>query len=231
MKSFFTHLILILLLIVVQYYVFLGCGVSEENSNIKFKYADGDEALVIKKGLSKIEGYFGEEIFTLKAGSANKGKRIYKEVVNDDEKSEFCMVKNKEYDTIKVMDPSGNNLFYKIKYSDDKVKISDNDEGNNAFVINIKEEKAKLKDPSGNEIASAKVNEKGKLKVKASDDTELFTAKGIGVSAAPMVLPIDSIPPKYRAVIINELFRKNNPRVDVVEDEEDKKEDQTKEDK
>lgn len=107
---------------------------------------------------------------------------------------------------VKLKDDAGK-LLWKIKISDDKIKISDNEENQNPFEIKRKEDGFKV---VRGETDIGKVNrypEDGRIKVKGADGGERFGGKAgrDGGGAAFAVLLLDDIPEPQRLIIAAEL--------------------------
>lgn len=106
-------------------------------------------------------------------------------------------------DKVKLKDDAGK-LLWKIKLSDDKIKISDNEENANAYAIKPKDDGFKVKRDE-TDIGKVKLYpDEKRIKVKAADDSEKFAGKGDG-SAAWAVLLLDDVPEPQRMVIAAEI--------------------------
>jgi hypothetical protein len=182
----------------------------DSGDKLKFKTANDQEALVIKKYADheKIEIDYSGEKATLKARANENGRLKYKEALDDQEKQLIAEVKYKD-DSIKLVDEK-EQLLFKIKFKDEKIKIADNEEMNTPFELKSKgPEKTEIRDKSGNEIGNVKFYpETGKLKVKDAANNEKLILKNYHNSAAPGVILFEEIPVKIRCIIINELIKK-----------------------
>ena len=106
-------------------------------------------------------------------------------------------------DKVKLKDEAGK-LLWKIKISDDKIKISDNEENENPFELKRKDDGYKVV-RGDREIGKVKrYPEDGRIKVKGADESEKFGGKGEG-GAAWAVLLLDEVPEPQRMVIAAEL--------------------------
>ncbi len=183
-----------------------------EVQKIKFKTADDKtEALVIKdhSDHETIEVNIDGQAFIMKARMNKPGVRKYKELSGTEEKTLIAEVKIKD-NGFKLVDEN-DKLLWKVKISDEKVKISDNEENKNPYVLKKSEGKVKVKDKSEKEIARVKFYpENGKLKLKDKSGNELYISKDYNkLSGAIGVLAIKEIPAKLRAVIASELVKQN----------------------
>lgn len=183
-----------------------------EVPKIKFKTADDKtEALVIKdhSDHETIEVNIDGQAFIMKARMNKPGVRKYKELSGTEEKTLIAEVKIKD-NGFKLVDEN-DKLLWKVKISDEKVKISDNEENKNPYVLKKSEGKVKVKDKSEKEIARVKFYpENGKLKLKDKSGNELYISKDYNkLSGAIGVLAIKEIPAKLRAVIASELVKQN----------------------
>jgi len=98
-------------------------------------------------------------------------------------------------------------LLWKVKITDDKIKISNNEENKNPYVISIKKRfKIKVK---RNNVELGKVSykeKKGKLKVKTISGETLYSCKVRKFSAMPGVLLMRDIPSAEQYIIMAELL-------------------------
>jgi hypothetical protein len=97
-------------------------------------------------------------------------------------------------------------LLWKIKRSEDKVKISDNEENRNPFELKIKEEKVKVYAPPEQLLGEVKFySDMQRVEVKDAAGRELFRASGSRAEPFYGVPLLEKIPARERAVIIAEL--------------------------
>lgn len=122
--------------------------------------------------------------------------------------SAFAEVKAKGDDDFKLRTPDAV-LLWKVKLTDDKIKVSDNEENRNPFVLKLGyEDKAKILAQDESEIGAVKFYG-DKTKVKSSADAELFFIDTQRRSAAWGVLAMDDIPEAHRAIIAAEIMARH----------------------
>ncbi len=115
---------------------------------------------------------------------------------------EIVEVKYKD-DGFKVRTADGK-LLWKVKITDDKIKISDNEESKNPWEIKISESgKAKVK-KEDKDIGKVKLNQ-SKKEIEASE----FVIKADKLSLAYGVLLINEIPERDKFIIMTELIAKD----------------------
>ena len=179
-------------------------------TRVKFKAADGSDALVIKRyqDHDKLEINFSGTSAVIKARSGAENRWKYKEAADGaDEKIQVVEVKLQE-DSFKLVD-ADEKLLWKVRIKDGKIKVSDNEDGNNSWEIKNKSaDKSEIRNQAGEEIGNVKYyDDNGKLKVKDSSNNEILVSKDLKLSAAPGVILFNHIPLKHRVVIISELLR------------------------
>lgn len=183
-----------------------------ENSynKLKFKTANGKEAIVIKKYADheKIEIDYSGKKAVLHAHTDKNGCVKYKEVLDNQEKQLIAKVKYKD-NSIKLVDTK-EQLLFKIKFKDKKIKIANNEEMNTPFELKSKgTQKTEIRDKNGKPIGKVKFYpDTGKLKVKDAANNEKLSIKNYHNSVAPGVILFEEIPVKIRCIIINELIKK-----------------------
>lgn len=142
------------------------------------------------------------------------GKVVRSETKGDKRKytleggSQIAEVKVKDADGFKVRTNDGK-LLWKVKISDDKIKISDNEENQNAFELKKKDDGAKIE---RNETKLGEVKfykDRQKVKVKDEGDTELFDSNTDKYSTVFGVLALNEIPEDLRFIIFAELLARN----------------------
>lgn len=106
----------------------------------------------------------------------------------------------------KVRNPAGE-LLWKIKVTDQKIKVSDNEENLNPYEISRKEsDRSKVK-KDGAELGQVKYYaDTGKLKLKDASGQEVLSGKLNGHLAAFGVLLLERIPEQERLIIAAELW-------------------------
>lgn len=188
-----------------------SASVKEEAiEKLKFKTPEDTEALYIKRysDHEKLEINFEGVTAELKARSNDKGRLKYKESSQGQDKAVVAEVKYKE-ESIKLVDEK-EQLLFKIKFSEDKIKIANNEDMTSPFELKTKSpEKIEIRDSSGNEIGNVKFYaDTGKLKVKDNQEKEILVIKNFKLSAAPGVILFKDIPAKLRCIILNEILKK-----------------------
>ncbi|MDD3000760.1 MAG: hypothetical protein PHF29_03295 [Candidatus Riflebacteria bacterium] len=184
---------------------------AEKGSQIvAFKGADGKRVLTFKQYADhdKIELTDAGKERVIKGRSNKSGSYKYKEAAADgSEKMLIAEVKRKS-DSFKLFDES-DNLLWKVKIKEDKIKISDNEENQNAFeIVKSSAERCKVRDRAAKSIGDVKFYpDNGKLKVKTAENEEVIITKDSKNVAAPGVVLFSEIPLELRAIIINELLR------------------------
>lgn len=104
----------------------------------------------------------------------------------------------------KLKTPDGK-LLWKVKITDDKIKVSDNEENANPWSLKVKGDKVKVVDGAEKELAEVRF-QADKTKVKGADGTELWeSASPRRRTAAFGVLVLDKIPEEHRAVLMAEI--------------------------
>lgn len=170
------------------------------NTKVKVKTPDDKTVIEVKiDGDPKIE-YAGKVVRSETKGN----KRKY----TLEDGSQIAEVKVKDADGFKVRTNDGK-LLWKVKVSDDKIKISDNEENQNAFELKKKDDGAKIE---RNETKLGEVKfykDRQKVKVKDEDDTELFDSNTDKYSVAFGVLALNEIPEDLRFIIFAELLARN----------------------
>lgn len=97
-------------------------------------------------------------------------------------------------------------LLWKIKKSEDKIKISDNEENRNPYELKIKEDKVKVYAPVDRLLGEVKFyGDKRRVEVKDAADREVYRAAGLRVEPFYGVALFDRIPARERAIIMAEL--------------------------
>ena len=109
-------------------------------------------------------------------------------------------------DGFKVRTPAGA-LLWKVKISDDKIKISNNEENANPFVLSVKGDDRVKVLQNETEIGEVKFyRDRQKVKVKDAGEQELFESNTDHYSAMYGVLLMQQIPDPERYVIMAELL-------------------------
>jgi len=170
----------------------------------------------------KIKNPAGEIIVVLKPKdggmkiefSAEGGNKILRGKTKDSGKKKYelegggLIAKVKPKDSgFKVKNPEGK-LRWKVKISDEKIKISDNEENKNPYVLKIKSEKIKV---SRGDTFLGEVKfypDAGKIKVKDLSNIDLYKVKTSKLSAMYGVLLMDDIPNMEKYILMAELMER-----------------------
>ena len=109
-------------------------------------------------------------------------------------------------DGFKVRTPDGN-LLWKVKITADKIKISNNEENTNPFVLAIKENDRIKVLQNETELGEVKFyRDRQKVKVKDTDEKELYESNTDRYSAMYGVMMMQQIPDAERYIIMAELL-------------------------
>lgn len=237
-----SHLAIFFILLIINFGICWFFITNSEFSNsarempekIKFKSAQKEEALVIKtnqaSGTTKLEICMNKNDgklvnVELKAKvDPNNPKKLKYKVKEEDDKTTLVSVKYSDSDDdFKILDPKNDNLLYKIKFKDGKMKIGFDEECTVAYELKNTTEskkkktvkKIKVYNREGLYVASvSKSSDSGKYKVKkilqnqeAKED--LYSTKDIKfLSYAVGVMGLEDIHPVLRAVIATEVLKK-----------------------
>lgn len=139
---------------------------------------------------------------TLTGESKDSGKRKY----YDASGTQVAEVKSSDTG-FKVRTPAGA-LLWKVRISDDKIKVSDNEENLRAWALKTGyPDKAKILDPSEAEIGEVRFAiEPSPARVRTASGSDAWTLEGGSGSGAWGVLMMESVPATHRAIIITELL-------------------------
>src|SRR6266849_3436943 len=97
-------------------------------------------------------------------------------------------------------------LLWKIKKSEDKVKISDNEENRNPYELKFKEDKIKVYAPVDRLLGEVKYyGDNQRVEVKDAEGHEVYRARAVKVEPSFGVALLDRIPARERAIIMAEL--------------------------
>jgi hypothetical protein len=97
-------------------------------------------------------------------------------------------------------------LLWKVKITDDKIKISDNEQNENAFELKAREgNRTKVFGPGDQELGNVRFNGK-RIEVENAAGQTLTTIPATKPSAAYGVLLLDRIPQNQRDILIAELL-------------------------
>lgn len=174
---------------------------STEQYTGKVKIKTPDDATVVEikfKGADDAKIEFGGKV--LRAKNKDSGKRKYEQEGGP----VVAEVKSGD-DGFKVRTPDGK-LLWKVKFSEDKIKISDNEENANPFELKMKDGDRVKITKNDSEIGEVKFyKDRQKVKVKAGE-TEKYESNTDLYSGAYGVLLMDAIPEQERNIIIAELL-------------------------
>jgi hypothetical protein len=160
----------------------------------------------------------GKRLLTFHAGSGMKielgegaGARVLRGTMRDNGKRKYeveggplvAEVKS-DADAFKLRTVDGK-LLWKVKLDDDKIKISDNEQNENPYVIKMRDDGAKVEE-NDNAIGEVKFYpDRGRVKVKGADDTELFDGNAARMSVMYAPLLMKRIPDTERSIIMAEI--------------------------
>ncbi|HSE97350.1 MAG TPA: hypothetical protein VLD57_03705 [Blastocatellia bacterium] len=180
-----------------------SAAAASDSNRIKIKTPD-ENAVVefhLRGEEPKIEYSSGGQAKVLRAHPKDSGKRKY-ELEGGGVIAEI----KSDADSFKLRMPDGR-LLWKVKLSEDKIKISDNEEGNNPFVLEVKgQDRIKV---MKNEQEIGQVNfyaDRSKIKVKTASDQEVFESNTNRFSAMYGVLLMEGIAEPERFIIMSELL-------------------------
>jgi hypothetical protein len=136
-------------------------------------------------------------------GAESGGKRYYHQGTGGEAVAE---IKSGD-DGFKLRSPAAK-LLWKVKISDDKIKIADNEEMQHPWSIKFhSDEHAKVLDAQEKEIGAVKFNAgTGKIKIKDSAEQDQYVVESGKRSVAYGVLLMKDVPEQYRDIIVAELI-------------------------
>lgn len=139
---------------------------------------------------------------TLLSELRDSGKRKY----YDETRTQVAEVKFSE-SGFKVRTADGK-LLWKVKISDEKIRVSDNEENLSPWVLKTGyPDKAKILDPSETELGEVRfARGSGPGRIRGTAGEELWTVDGSERPASWGVLLIDRIPRVHQTIIIAELL-------------------------
>ena len=101
----------------------------------------------------------------------------------------------------KLRTPAGG-LLYKVKFSDDKIKVSDNEENANPFELKLRDgDRIKVMAPGEKELGNVRATT-----VEGAGGKKLFELSGRAGSPSYGVLLLETLPPAQRYIVFAELF-------------------------
>ncbi len=144
---------------------------------------------------------------------ANEGARVLRGESSKNDKRKYQLEGGGQIvevklgdDGFKVRTPAGA-LLWKVKISDDKIKISNNEENANPFVLSVKGDDRVKVLQNETEIGEVRFyRDRQKVKVKDAGEQELFESNTDRYSAMYGVLLMQQIPDPERYVIMAELL-------------------------
>jgi hypothetical protein len=157
---------------------------------------------VVSIAASRIEVVAGGRTTVLAVEAKETGKRKY----YDANGAQVAEVKASDTG-FKVRTPGGA-LLWKVRLSEDKIKVSDNEENLRAWVLKTGyPDKAKILDPSETEIGVVRfATAPDPIRVRTTAGADAWTIEGGSSSAAWGVLMMDAVPAAHRAIIVTELL-------------------------
>ena len=196
-----------LLFLLVLFFAAVGCKATQDDAgddkapnastaqgSIRAETADGTEAVRIELGAVTTIHFGGKTI----VGRSKGDKRRY------EMDGQLVAVAKSDGDKIKLKDDAGK-LLWKIKLTDDKIKVSDNEENEGAYSLKPKGDDVKVK-KGEDEIGKVKFYaDEGRIKVKDGKDAEQFKAKTDKASSMWGVLLMSDIPEAQRFIVMAEI--------------------------
>lgn len=172
---------------------------ADDIERIKIKTPDDIPVLEMKVKDDRIKLEFGSQV--LRGEMKKSGKRKY-ELEGSDVVAEV-----KPGDKgFKVRTPEGN-LLWKVKITDEKIKISDNEENENPYELKVKGTDEVKVERNGVKLGKVKFyRDRGKVKVKDASEAERYESNTELYSALYGVLLMDDIPERERYIIMAELL-------------------------
>jgi len=161
----------------------------------------GDAISIAVAAGPRIEVVSGGVSTTLTGETKDTGKHKY----YDSTGTQVAEVKSSD-SGFKVRTPDGK-LLWKVKLSDDKIKVSDNEENANAWSVKTSyPDKAKVVDPTEKEVGEVRfANDPSPGRVRDAAGSDAWTIDGGSGSGAWGVLLMDKVPANHRAIIVAEL--------------------------
>jgi hypothetical protein len=161
--------------------------------DVTIRRVDGSEVAVVRKSGERVEIRYAGRL--LNGDPRDSGKRKYRAGGGP------VLFEIKPGDAgFKLRTESGQ-LRWKVKLSDDKIKISDNEENQNPFELKLKEgDRVKVMAPGERQLGSVRGSS-----VEDASKKELFRVDG-SPSAAYGVLLLDAIPEDQRYILLAELL-------------------------
>lgn len=169
-------------------------------SQIVITPADGSAEITVDVRGDELEVQaYGQHVL----GKSKGDKRYYR---RKEDGSALLEVKSGE-GGFKLRTPDGK-LLWKVKITDDKIKVSDNEENERPWSLKKKEQgRVKVVDANESELGEVKLNaDTGKLKVKDSSGKELYTVTPARMSSAFGVLLMSGVPESQRGILLAELL-------------------------
>ena len=119
----------------------------------------------------------------------------------------FEVKPDKDSAGFKLRTPDGK-LRWKVKVSEDKIKISDNEENKNPFELKMREgDRVKIVGPGDRELGNVRLDRgASKVEVEDASGAKKFSIDGAKSSAAWGALVLDSIPEVERYILAAEIL-------------------------
>lgn len=167
--------------------------VAAKPGDVTIRRADGSEVARVRKSGESVEIRYGSNV--LNGEPRDSGKRKYRSGGGP------VLFEIKPGDAgFKLRTESGQ-LRWKVKITDDKIKISDNEENRNPYELKMKEgDRVKVMAPGERQLGSVRGST-----VEDAAKKDLYRIDG-GSSAAYGVLLLDAIPEDQRYILIAELL-------------------------
>lgn len=166
---------------------------SARPGDVTIRRADGSEVAVVRKSGEMVEVRYGGTVLT--GEPRESGKRKYRSG------SGPVMFEVKPNEGGFKLRTEKGELRWKVKITDDKIKISDNEENRNPFELKMKEgDRVKVMAPGERQLGAVRGTT-----VEDASKNDLFRIDGAS-SAAYGVLLFDSIPETQRYILLAELL-------------------------
>ena len=163
--------------------------------DVVIRRIDGTEVAVVRKSGERVEIRYGTNVLT--GELRDSGKRKYRSGSGP----VLFEIKPGDDAGFKLRTEKGE-LRWKVKITDDKIKISDNEENRNPFELKLKEgDRVKVMAPGERQLGSVRG-----MTVEAAKKTDMFRVDGGASSAAYCVLLLDPIPETQRYILLAEIL-------------------------
>ena len=163
--------------------------------DVTIRRIDGTEVAVVRKNGERVEIRYGGNVLT--GELRDSGKRKYRSGSGP----VLFEIKPGDDGGFKLRTEKGE-LRWKVKITDDKIKISDNEENRNPYELKLKEgDRVKVMAPGERQLGSVRGTT-----VEDANKTDQFRVDGGAASAAYGVLLLDPIPENQRYILLAEIL-------------------------